>query len=79
MKLRNKAAMAVPLQLLVRLGGGCRKHQKNMATHAADAGANLRDIQEILGHKSLETTMIYVHPEPDRVISPLSRLNIRVA
>lgn len=44
------------------------------ATHAADAGASIRDIQSILGHKSLETTMQYIHPEIDRVVSPLESL-----
>lgn len=44
------------------------------ATHAADAGASARDIQAILGHKSLETTMQYIHPEIERVISPLESL-----
>lgn len=44
------------------------------ATHALDAGANVRDLQEILGHKSLETTMDYAHPQVDRVPSPLDTL-----
>lgn len=44
------------------------------ATHSIDAGANVRDVQEILGHRSLETTMQYVHPEIERVASPLETL-----
>jgi len=31
----------------------------------------VRDLQVVLGHVSLETTMGYVHPEASRVISPL--------
>lgn len=44
------------------------------ATHSIDAGASIRDVQEILGHKSLETTMQYVHAEIERVPSPLESL-----
>lgn len=41
------------------------------ATHVMDSGANVRDVQECLGHASLETTMGYVHPVAGRVVSPL--------
>lgn len=41
------------------------------ATHVMDAGANVRDLQEHLGHSNLETTMVYVRPVAERVMSPL--------
>ncbi len=41
------------------------------ATHVIDAGASVRDVQSALGHKSLETTQGYVHPDGMRVASPL--------
>ena len=44
------------------------------ATHVLDAGANVRDVQEVLGHSHLDTTMNYVHPRSERVVSPLESL-----
>jgi integron integrase len=41
------------------------------ATHCLNGGANPRAIQEVMGHKSLETTMGYLHAEALGVRSPL--------
>jgi site-specific recombinase XerD len=46
------------------------------ATYAHANGANLRDLQEILGHKNIETTARYVRPDPERVPSPFEDLRI---
>ena len=80
-RLSTRAVYGLVASLLEPLGGsgpaGPHALRHTAATHLLDGGADLRIVQEMLGHASMGTTQIYTHVSMERLTSSYQQAHPR--
>ena len=61
----------------INKSGACHQYRHAAATHMVDNDADIRHVQEFLGHASISTTQLYLHVSKAKLRSVYSKTHPR--